>query len=41
VNAPAAMLPLCVDLDETLVRTDTLVERLLVLAGELRVGALH
>ena len=40
MNAPAAMLPLCVDLDETLVRTDTLVEGLLVLAGELRVGAL-
>ncbi len=36
----SAALPLCVDLDGTLVRTDTLVEGLLALAGGLRFGAL-
>lgn len=40
MNAPAVTLPLCVDLDETLVRTDTLVEGLLALVGGLRLGAL-
>ncbi|MCC6717332.1 MAG: UbiA family prenyltransferase [Acetobacteraceae bacterium] len=35
-----ALLPLCVDLDGTLVRTDTLVEGLLALAGGLRFAAL-
>ena len=41
VNAsPDAMLPLCVDLDGTLVRTDTLVEGLLDLAGGLQFVAL-
>ena len=33
-------LPLCVDLDGTLLRTDTLVEGLIALAGSLRLGAL-
>ena len=33
-------MPLCVDLDDTLVRTDTLVEGLLALAGGLRFAAL-
>ncbi len=39
-TGPAAALPLCVDLDGTLVRTDTLVEGLIALAGSLRLGAL-
>jgi phosphoserine phosphatase len=38
--APGAALPLCVDLDGTLVRTDTLAEGLLALAGDLRLGPL-
>ena len=40
VEALSSALPLCVDLDGTLVRTDTLVEGLLALAGGLRVAAL-
>ena len=39
-NASTTSLPLCVDLDGTLVRTDTLVEGLLILAGGLRVADL-
>jgi phosphoserine phosphatase len=37
---PADALPLCVDLDGTLVRTDTLLEGLVALSGGLRMGAL-
>lgn len=40
VAAGVGLLPLCVDLDGTLVRTDTLVEGLLVLGGSLRLSAL-
>ncbi len=40
LQAAQASLPLCVDLDGTLVRTDTLVEGLLSLVGGLRLGAL-
>lgn len=42
VQGPGAAdaLPLCVDLDGTLVRTDTLVEGLIALVGTLRLGAL-
>lgn len=39
-GATAALLPLCVDLDGTLVRTDTLVEGLIALAGGLRFATL-
>lgn len=38
--AQGASLPLCVDLDGTLVRTDTLVEGMVALAGSLRLGTL-
>lgn len=39
-QSPHHALPLCVDLDGTLVRTDTLVEGMIALAGTLRLGTL-
>ena len=36
----AGLVPLCVDLDGTLIRTDTLLEGLIALAGGMRFGAI-
>ncbi len=37
---PSGQLPLCIDLDGTLVRTDTLLEAMIALLGGMRIGAM-
>ncbi len=40
IAVAAGLTPLCIDLDGTLIRTDTLLEGMIALAGRLRIGAI-